>query len=170
MHPFVQHKPPYWAYWAPQKACPVCAQYGPRRWNNRCDQLKLPGAQDRAEVAGVPHGQISPADRHFHLPQGGQDLLVNAVSPPCVVAQREQPGVIDHGHAAGPVRARVARAAHHVRGLVTGPQWREQLTQVLPFSRLDHGSWEFLSRTPDLPDVTFACQDRRFRLIYILIR
>jgi hypothetical protein len=25
--------------------------------------------------------------------------------------------------------------------------------------QLDHGSWEFLSLTPDLPDVTFACQD-----------
>jgi hypothetical protein len=46
--------------------------------------------------------------------------------------------VIDHGLAAGPVRARVARTAQHVRRLVTGPQWREQLTQFLPFSPLDH--------------------------------
>jgi hypothetical protein len=67
-----------------------------------------------------------------------KDLLVDAVRPSGVIAQRKQPDVIDNGFATRPIRARIARAAHHVSSLVAGPQSPEQLPQFLAFSRLDH--------------------------------
>ena len=85
----------------------------------------------------MPHDQVGPADRDAGPPQGRHDLLVDAVGPSDVVAEREQPDVVDHGVAAAAVGAGVAGASHHVAGRLIGPQAVEQRPQCVPLGRVD---------------------------------
>ena len=78
--------------------------------------IELPGPQRLVDIARVPHDQVGPADRDPGPPQRRQDLLVDAVGPANILAERKQPDVIDDRLAAAAVGAGVARAAHHVRG------------------------------------------------------
>ena len=62
--------------------------------------------------------------------EGGHDLLVDAVGPSDVVAEREQPDVIDDGLAAAAVGAGVAGTSHHVPGRLARLQAVEQHRNV----------------------------------------
>ena len=63
---------------------------------------------------------------------------MDAEGPADVLADREEPDVIDDGLAAAAVLSRVAGASHHEGGCVPRPQPVEQRLQFRPLGRLDH--------------------------------
>src|SRR5579883_1303634 len=65
--------------------------------------VELAGAEGRVGRAGVADDQVGPADRDLGPLQRRQDLLVDAVTPADVVAERKEPDLIHDGPAAAAV-------------------------------------------------------------------
>ena len=65
----------------------------------------------------MPYDQVGPSDGNPGAAQCGHDLLVNAVGPADVVAEREPPDVIDDGLPAATVGAGIAVAPSELRKL-----------------------------------------------------
>jgi hypothetical protein len=100
--------------------------------------LQLPGPQLLVHVARMPNGQVRPSHWRVGPAECGQDLLVNPISPPNILAKREQSDMIDDRVAPGSIPARITCAAHHESGLVASPQSLKDSLELVPLNRLNH--------------------------------